>query len=139
MRQRLASATVCHRVALANHQSGNARVFVVTRDDRVVGYYALATATCVKEEAPGGSLSGVLLRNASIALKSVTGCLKTYVMLFAEADRFAHLHVHVVPRMADQPEDRRGPSVFGYLQNGRPVTPERRDQICGELLSAWPH
>lgn len=52
---------------------------------------------------------GELLRKASIALMAVTGCEKTYVMLFTEAEGFAHLHVHVVPRMPDQPDDRRGP------------------------------
>jgi diadenosine tetraphosphate (Ap4A) HIT family hydrolase len=26
-----------------------------------------------------------------------------------------HVHFHIVPRMADQPEDRCGPNVFSYL------------------------
>ena len=81
---------------------------------------------------------GELLREASVALKQVTGCEKTYVMLFAEADGFAHLHVHVVPRMPDQPTERRGPAVFGYLQDPETVTPERRDEIATALLAAWP-
>lgn len=81
---------------------------------------------------------GGLLRDASIALKSVTGCEKTYVMLFAEAEGFAHLHVHVVPRMPDQPDDRKGPSVFGYLTDGRTLTPDRRDDIAAALVAAWP-
>jgi diadenosine tetraphosphate (Ap4A) HIT family hydrolase len=81
---------------------------------------------------------GCLLREATIALKSVTGCNKTYVMLFAEADGFAHLHVHVVPRMHDQPEDRKGPAVFGYLSDGHALTPERRDDIAAALVAAWP-
>ena len=81
---------------------------------------------------------GKLLRRASIALKSVTGCEKTYVMLFAEAEGFAHLHVHVVPRMPDQPDDRRGPDVFGYLKDGRTLSSERRDEIAEALLGAWP-
>lgn len=59
-------------------------------------------------------------------------------MLFAEADGFAHLHVHLVPRMPDQPDDRRGPDVFGYQKDGQPLTPERRDEICRAVLSAWP-
>ena len=80
---------------------------------------------------------GDLLRKASVALKSVTGCEKTFVMLFAEAEGFAHLHVHVVPRMPDQPDDRRGPAVFGYLEDG-PLPPERRDEIAEALLVAWP-
>lgn len=81
---------------------------------------------------------GALLRESSVDLKSVTGCAKTYVMLFAEAEGFAHLHVHVVPRMADQPPDRRGPEVFGYLKDGRAITPERRDEIAAALVAAWP-
>lgn len=81
---------------------------------------------------------GELLRESSVALKDVTGCVKTYVMLFAEADGFAHLHVHVVPRMPDQPADRRGPDIFGYLQDSATVAPERRDEIAAALLAAWP-
>jgi diadenosine tetraphosphate (Ap4A) HIT family hydrolase len=73
-----------------------------------------------------------------VALKEVTGWVKTYVMLFAEADGFAHLHVHVVPRMSDQPLDRRGPDVFGYLKDSSTITSERRDEIASALLAAWP-
>jgi diadenosine tetraphosphate (Ap4A) HIT family hydrolase len=58
---------------------------------------------------------GQLLRRVSIALREVTGCLKTYVMQFAEQAEHPHVHFHIVPRMADQPEDRRGGQVFGYL------------------------
>lgn len=43
------------------------------------------------------------------------GCTKTYVVQFAEAEGFAHTHVHVIPRAADMPEDRIGPAVFGCL------------------------
>ncbi len=53
-------------------------------------------------------------------------------MQFSEAPGFSHLHLHVVPRMADQPVDRRGPAVFGYL--GQPeidrVTPPEQDRIA---------
>ena len=38
--------------AWVNHRSGNARVFVATRGNRVVGYYALATTGVEKAEAP---------------------------------------------------------------------------------------
>lgn len=58
---------------------------------------------------------GVLLRAVSTALVEVTGCVKTYVMLFAEAEGFEHLHVHVVPRHADLPAEHRGPRVFAHL------------------------
>lgn len=87
---------------------------------------------------PEATALGELLRSAAIALEVVTGCLKTYVMLFTEADGFAHLHMHVVPRMADQPADRRGPAVFGYLHDGQPLSEGRRDELCEALLAAWP-
>lgn len=82
---------------------------------------------------------GTLLREAAIALRAVTGCEKTYVMLFTEAEGFAHLHLHVVPRMVDQPADRRGPAIFGYLRDGQPLPPERRDLVAASLLAAWPN
>jgi diadenosine tetraphosphate (Ap4A) HIT family hydrolase len=80
---------------------------------------------------------GRLLRDASLALKAVTNCLKTYVMLFAEAEGFAHLHLHVVPRSPDLPDDRRGPAVFGYLQE-EGLTEKQRDRVALRLRAAWP-
>ncbi len=81
---------------------------------------------------------GTLLRRASRALVEVTGCVKTYVAVFAEAEGFAHLHAHVVPRHADLPADRRSPAVFAYL--GAPPA-ERfdgaaRDELVQRLSDA---
>lgn len=73
---------------------------------------------------------GGLVRRLGIALETVTGCVKTYLMQFSEADGFSHLHLHVVPRMADQPELARGPRVFTYLAEDSaqwPPEPERDD------------
>jgi diadenosine tetraphosphate (Ap4A) HIT family hydrolase len=58
---------------------------------------------------------GPLLRDVSAALRTETGCLKTYTVLFAEAEGFAHLHVHVVPRMPWFSHDQVGPRVFTFL------------------------
>lgn len=58
---------------------------------------------------------GVLLWRASAALREITGCAKTYVMQFAEAEGHAHVHFHIVPRMANQPAERRSVKIFGYL------------------------
>lgn len=58
---------------------------------------------------------GCLLRDVSQALKEITGCQKTYVIQFAEAAGHPHVHFHVVPRMADIPEDRRSINIFKYL------------------------
>jgi len=57
---------------------------------------------------------GILLRQVSLALKEITGSIKTYVMQFAEMAEHPHVHFHVVPRMANLPEDRRGTNIFGY-------------------------
>lgn len=51
----------------------------------------------------------------SRALHETLGCAKTYMAQFSEAEGFHHLHVHVVPRMVDIPDDHRGPRVFQYL------------------------
>jgi diadenosine tetraphosphate (Ap4A) HIT family hydrolase len=58
---------------------------------------------------------GLLLQRVSQALQATTGCVKTYVIQFAEAAEHSHVHFHIVPRMADQPRERRGPHIFGYL------------------------
>ena len=58
---------------------------------------------------------GILLQRVSLALKEITGCLKTYVIQFAEMAEHPHVHFHIVPRMTDQPENRRGTDVFQYL------------------------
>jgi diadenosine tetraphosphate (Ap4A) HIT family hydrolase len=58
---------------------------------------------------------GGLVHRMSIALERVTGSVKTYLMQFSEADGFSHLHVHLVPRLADHPADARGPAVFALM------------------------
>lgn len=75
---------------------------------------------------------GLLIRQVSMALKDVTGCLKTYVIQFAEAAEHPHVHFHVVPRMADQPEDYRSTKVFAYLgvAETERVSEERMNEIA---------
>ena len=60
---------------------------------------------------------GSLIRRVSMALREVTGCVKTYVIQFAEHPSHPHVHFHIVPRASDQPEDRRSTSVFSYLSD----------------------
>lgn len=57
---------------------------------------------------------GILLRQVSLALKETTGCIKTYVVQFAEMAEHQHVHFHMIPRMANHPENRRGTNVFEY-------------------------
>ena len=88
-------------------------------------------------DAEGHAELGTLLGQLSQALRTLTGCEKTYFMQFSETAGHNHLHVHVVPRMADQPEDREGPEVFGYLGSaeGEAISAAERDRIALALRS----
>jgi hypothetical protein len=48
---------------------------------------------------------------------------------------FILVHFHVVPRLPDQPVDRRGPAVFGYLgvAGDRRVSEQRQDELAEAL------
>jgi diadenosine tetraphosphate (Ap4A) HIT family hydrolase len=59
---------------------------------------------------------GALQYRAVQALRRYTGCAKEYLMAFAEAPGFQHLHVHVVPRAADLPPEQQGPRIMQFLQ-----------------------
>ncbi len=78
---------------------------------------------------------GPLLLDLSRALPQLVDCVKTYQMLFAEAEGFAHLHIHLVPRPAELTPELKGPGIFGYL--GRPeeewVPTERMDELARQL------
>lgn len=56
-----------------------------------------------------------LLAAATSALHAVTGCDKEYVMCFAEGVGTRHIHLHVVPKQEDLPEDQRGAKIFSLL------------------------
>lgn len=81
---------------------------------------------------------GGLVRRLSAALETVTGCVKTYLMQFSEAEGFSHLHLHLVPRMADQPATVRGPRVFAYLgaDDSARVSEQARDELALAVRSA---
>lgn len=80
---------------------------------------------------------GPVLRAVTSALREVTGCAKTYVALFAEAEGFGHVHFHVVPRHADLDPQLRGPGFA--LMGGEPaghVPDGDMDQLAGQLTAA---
>lgn len=80
---------------------------------------------------------GPLLRDVTAAMRSVLGCAKTYVALFAEAEGFAHVHFHVIPRAADLADDLQGPRVFGLLGGdaARHVSEATMDDVAARLAS----
>ncbi|HVA89878.1 MAG TPA: hypothetical protein VNL71_08535 [Chloroflexota bacterium] len=45
--------------------------------------------------------------------------VKIYLSMYMEAEGFAHLHVHLIPRFADTPADHRGPRIFDYQREAK--------------------
>ena len=92
------------------------------------------TSVSELNEAEARSLGTWQVR-VSRALHQVTGCQKTYIAQFAEAEGFAHVHFHVIPRPPGLAEELRGPGIFQMMLADEhvPVTEQRRDQIAREL------
>jgi diadenosine tetraphosphate (Ap4A) HIT family hydrolase len=74
-------------------------------------------------------------RRWRISVTKRPSCIKTYVILLAEAPGFNHLHFHVVPRMDDIPDDRRGASVFAYLKE-EPLSDQGQDDVALRVRAA---
>ena len=86
---------------------------------------------------PDEALSlGPVLVGGTEALVAVTGCVKSYVMLFCEG--MPHLHFNLVPRMDDIRDNLRGPAVFGYEVGAIPLSEPARDELGRRLAEAWP-
>jgi diadenosine tetraphosphate (Ap4A) HIT family hydrolase len=81
---------------------------------------------------------GPVLRAVTAALREVTGCDKTYVALFAEAEGFGHVHFHVVPRHARLDRELRGPRIFALMGGdpARHVPDSEMDQMALRLTVA---
>ena len=127
-RERIA-ADRCWRVAHAFDSSLPGWLVLVPRR------HVTSIAELTDEEAFAlGSWQGRLSR----ALHEVTGCVKTYVMQFAEKNGFDHVHFHIVPRMPDLPVDRRGPGIFQYLDpsDGQSLSEAQRDELARALQTA---
>ena len=82
---------------------------------------------------------GELLVRLSAALHTVLGCEKTYVALFAETEGFAHLHYHVVPRMAWFEQAQVGPRVFSFLgkSEAERVPQDQQDMLAHQIAAAF--
>jgi diadenosine tetraphosphate (Ap4A) HIT family hydrolase len=79
---------------------------------------------------------GPLLSACSRALCSVIGATNVYVMLFAEAEGFQHVHLHVVPRMEWFTESDLGPGSFHFLREGDRVPDAEKDRLARDLGGA---
>jgi diadenosine tetraphosphate (Ap4A) HIT family hydrolase len=94
------------------------------------------TALAELTDAEAAALGGWQVR-LSRALARVLGCQKTYIAQFAEAEGFAHVHFHVVPRPPDLARELRGPRIFqllGATDDSR-VGREEMTRLAAELAT----
>lgn len=139
----------CRRTALAERPP---REWIVERDGWRVAHainsalpgwlviLPLRHVESLSELDPGETAAlGPLLVGATRALRQVTGCARTYVMLLAEAEGFHHLHFHVVPRMAGWPHEVQGVRVFDFLHRdpAEQLSEEAMDALALRLRPAF--
>ncbi|MGI8915538.1 MAG: HIT family protein [Chloroflexota bacterium] len=62
---------------------------------------------------------GPLVQRITRAMREVMQPVKVYLCQFSEAEHFAHIHFHMIPRHADIPKEQRGPAVFELLSTAR--------------------
>ena len=72
---------------------------------------------------------GPLLRRITRAMTATLAPARVYAALFAES--VPHMHIHLIPRAADLPEELRGPDVFALLNAAA-----RSGQNLGDLDEA---
>jgi diadenosine tetraphosphate (Ap4A) HIT family hydrolase len=63
---------------------------------------------------------------------------KEYMMCFAEAEYFHHIHVHFVAKPEDLPQEAKGPRIFSYLNVDQQsaLPPNEIKELCEELKEA---
>jgi len=59
---------------------------------------------------------GEIASRAAAALEATTGVKKVYMGAFGEAQNFAHVHVHLIPRPLDLDDAHRGPLIFELMR-----------------------
>lgn len=98
----------------------------------VVRRHILSVAELTDDEA---AELGPLIKQVSRAIQATVGCRKTYVVQFAEHVQHPHVHVHVIPRADNLPEDQRGPAIFSQLggDEARWLPEERMNEIAEQL------
>ena len=65
------------------------------------------------------STLGTALQAITAAMREILGCEKVYANLYAEAPGFAHIHIHLIPRLRGTSKLVRGPHVFRLLALAR--------------------
>lgn len=67
------------------------------------------------------------------------GCKKEYVVCFAEAKHFYHIHFHIIPRPVNLPDTERGPKIFAQLKIKKEDAVPRKEveEFCKYLQSKF--
>jgi len=80
-----------------------------------------------------GVLQGTVARLLHLELSSQ----KEYIMCFAEAEHFNHVHVHIVAIAHDLPHELRGPRILAMLKSEQvePLPPDEIAAFCSHLKS----
>ena len=75
---------------------------------------------------------GPLLERTARALHEHLGSKKEYLACYAEAEHFNHVHIHVVARAEDWPQEFKGPKSFRLLDENHivPVAAPEMDAFC---------
>ena len=82
---------------------------------------------------------GPLVERTVRALREELGCKKEYVACFAEAAHYNHVHVHVVARAEDWPDELKGTGVFKMLkvEEANVVPPEQVVEFCNRMQAYY--
>ena len=80
----------------------------------------------------------LLVRDCCRILHSRFSSVKEYVMQFAEAEHFDHVHFHLVPKLRNWPKELRGPGVFAALgeDTENPLSAEQITEAVHAIRSA---
>ncbi len=82
-------------------------------------------------------LADIQYRLAQV-MRSRASIEKEYMMCFAEAEHFQHIHIHFVAKPIDLPQEAKGPRIFSYLNVDQQyaVPPDEIKVLCEELKAA---
>ena len=75
---------------------------------------------------------------AAGVLRRLLACEKEYLVSFAEAEHFQHVHVHVIARASGLDPALRGPGIFALLKpSAAPAPPEAVAAFCRRCRAAF--
>lgn len=117
-----------------------AHAFNVIRPGWLVVVPRVHVTSFAELTAPAADELGGIVRDLSRALERVTGCVKTYVMQFSEAEGWAHLHVHLLARTSDHPAHAIGPAAFALMSDDESqwLPEHERDELALRLREVLP-